>query len=136
MKSASALQRLKEARRAGREQQNGLTTNSAAASDADNEAYLQELDAAFQQLTHKPPQASHGQLPRSAHAVVQQHTKPAPLQAAAGQRASTAAAPCMAAGPAATSSSTLNAACRQGGDAGGCAVIPGWRTGPVDAAGR
>jgi hypothetical protein len=136
MKSACALQRLKEARRAGREQQNLLTTHSAAASDADNEAYLQELDAAFQHLSHQPPQASHGQLHRSAHAVEQRHTKPAPLQAAAGQRASAAVALCMAPGAAAPSSSMLNTARRQGGDAGGCAVVPGWRTGPADAAGR
>lgn len=135
MKSASALQRLKEARRAGREQQNVATTYSAAASDADNEAYLQEMDAAFQHLSHQPIQASHGQLPRSANAVQQQHAKPAPLQAAAGQRASAAVTPCMAAGAVATSSSTINAVSGQGGDAGGSAVVPRWRTGPVDAAG-
>jgi hypothetical protein len=53
MKSIYALQRLKEARSASRSgtQPTAAAQHSAAASDADNEAYMQEFNQAFEHLT-------------------------------------------------------------------------------------
>lgn len=145
MKSASALQRLKDARRASREQQQAPNHHSAAASDADNEAYMQEFNAAFQQLSRQPTQAAARHLSQAASAEPQtqhQQTKPVHLrqwhasQPSGMLKAATASNMMNSASPT-VARSNIKADAAHSLTAGQAAdVAPGWRTGPVDAAGE
>lgn len=130
MKSASALQRLKESRRASREQQTPSNHQHAAwRSDAANEAYLQELDDAFKQLSTHTEAGSSGQL--LSHAGISSPgTLPTAAQdckiGAARHRSWPDEEGCS---HAASPVSPLSA------PAGHASIAPGWRTGPVDEAG-
>jgi len=131
MKSASALQRLKESRRASREQQTPSNHQHAAwRSDAANEAYLQELDDAFKQLSTHTEAGSSGQL--LSHAGISSPgTLPTAAQdckiGAARHRSWPDEEGCS---HAASPVSPLSA------PAGHASIAPGWRTGPVDEAGK
>lgn len=127
MKSASALQRLKESRRASREQQTPSNHHAAWRSDAANEAYLQELDDAFKQLSTHTEAGASGQL--RPHAGI---SSPGTLP--------TAAQDCKI-GAARHRSWPDEEGCSYAGGPGTPLSAPaghasGWRTGPVDEAGK
>lgn len=115
MKHLSALERLKEARRQRATLAQPARHHTAAASDADNEAYMQEFAAAFQQLKHSSPNRPPGQLQPPA----QQQGRSAPAKPAQHPSARRPAQSVAAAG---ISRDHQTAAA-------------GWCTGPVDAAG-
>lgn len=115
MKHSSALERLKEARRQRATLEQPARHHAAAASDADNEAYMQEFEAAFQQLSHSSPHLSLGQLQPPA----QQHSPSSPAKPARHPSARRPA-PLVAAPGISRDHQTAAAS---------------WRTGPVDAAG-
>lgn len=136
-----ALQRLKEARTARQ-----LSSFSAAASDGDNDAYMQRFNEAFsaQQLTASPPTAqpattqSGGLLQQqrqsTGHHHHHQHPHPVNKQQPTNKGNLTALH------RPAVASSKIGAARQQRPDAAAAStpaigLAAGWRTGPVDGAG-
>jgi hypothetical protein len=129
--TSAALQRLKEART---HRQQAAGRHAAAASDGDNEAYMQEFESAFQQLSSASSSTSsnRGQLPHATFEPQHRH-KPRPVPSAT---------PAAASAPSTTApTSKVIQAARSRAET--CteriintSIASGWRTGPVEQAGR
>lgn len=134
MKSSSALQMLKEARSASRSgtHPTAAAQHSAAASEADNEAYMQEFNQAFQHLTAGKTASKQPEL----HSKQQGHPQLQSRAPAQGVGPSTAAKHDHASSRSSSISAARNPYADQ--DSTGASlhpVAPGWHTGPTDEAG-
>lgn len=129
--TSAALQRLKEART---QRQQAAGRHAAAASDADNEAYMQEFESAFQQLSSAPNSTASkgGQLPHPTSEPQHRH-KPTHVSSAtpAAASAHSTTAPASKVIQAARSRAETRTERIMN-----TSIAPGWRTGPVEQAGR
>jgi hypothetical protein len=134
MKSSSALQRLKEARTASRSgtHPTAAAQHSAAASDADNEAYMQAFNQAFEHLTAGQIASKQPDL----HSKQQGHAHVQSRPTTQGASSSAAAKISHVSSRISSISAARDLYADQGSVASSQhAIAPGWRTGPTDEAG-